>query len=113
MQAILALAERLGKAVADSPQAKALREARSELNKDEDVSKLFDEFRAQAEKVAKFEHDSKPVEVADKHKLQDLQGRLVSDETFKKFTAAQVEYVDMMRRVNETLRKELSETEIQ
>ena len=111
MQAILALAERLGKAVADSPQAKALREARNELNKHEDVAKLLDEFRVQAEKVVKLEQDNKPVEVGDKHKLHDIQSRLVSDETFKKFTAAQVEYVDMMRKVNETLRKELSETE--
>ena len=113
MQAILALAQRLGKAVADSPQAKALREARKELDKDEVISKLLGEFRAQSEKVAKLEHEKKPVEVADKHNLQDLQGRLISDETFKKFTAAQVEYVDLMRNVNETLRKELSETEMQ
>lgn len=113
MQAILAMAERLGKAVADSPQAKALREAKLELNKHEDISKLLGEFRAQAEKIAKLEHENKPVEVDDKHKMQDLQGRLVSDETFKKFTAAQVEYVDLMRKVNETLRKELSETEMQ
>jgi len=113
MQAILALAERLGKAVADSPQAKALREARNELNKHEDIFKLLGEFRAQAEKVAGLEHENKPVEVADKHKLQDLQGRLISNETFKKYTAAQVEYVDMMRKVNEKLRRELAETEVE
>ena len=112
MQAILALAQRLGKTVADSPQAKALREARDELNKHPDVSKLLDDFRAQTEKVAKLEHENKPIEVDDKHKMQDLQSKLVSDETFKKFTAAQVEYVDLMRQVNESLRKELTETEI-
>ena len=111
MQAIMALAERLGKAVADSPQAKALREARTELGKHEDVTKLLEDFRVHAEKVARLEHGNQPVEVDDKHKLQELQSKLIADETFKNYTAAQVEYVDMMRKVNETLRKELAETE--
>ena len=37
--------------------------------------------------------------------------RLVSAEVFKRYTAAQVEYVDLMRKVNEALRAELAETE--
>ncbi len=111
MQAILALAERLGKSIADSPQAKALRDARGQLNSNPDIIKTLDEYRQQADKVGKLEQENKPIEVADKQKLQQLQGQLVSDEVFKTFTAAQVEYVDIMRQVNETLRKELASTE--
>ena len=49
--------------------------------------------------------------MADKHRLQELNDKLVASQEFKKFTAAQVEYVDLMRKVNEEIRRELAETE--
>ena len=111
MNEIIELAERLGRAISDSPQAAGLREARSELDKHEDVKELLKEFQAQSEKIARLEDENKPIEVDEKHKLQGLQEKLVSHDVFKKYTAAQVEYVDLMRKVNQTLRKQLSKTE--
>ena len=64
-----------------------------------------------AQKVEQLEHENKPVEVDDKHKLRDLHDTLVANDLFKRFTAAQVEYVDLMRQVNQTLRKQLAEVE--
>ena len=108
---IIELAEKLGKAIAQAPQAQGLREARGELSKHPDVQQLLKDYQAQAQKIAKLEDENKPIEVDDKRKLQDLQIKLVSDETFKKYTAAQVEYVDLMRKVNSALQKPLAETE--
>ena len=108
---IINLADRLGKAINDSPQAAKLQAARQELDKQEDIKLLLRDFHAQSEKMAKLEEANKPIEVDDKHRLQELQDKLISQEVFKKFTAAQVEYVDLMRRVNETLRKQLAKTE--
>ena len=88
-----------------------LRAARQELDKQDDIKLLLRDFHAQSEKMAKLQEADKPIEVDDKHKLQELQDKLISQEVFKKFTAAQVEYVDLMRRVNETLRKQLAKTE--
>ncbi len=113
MAAIVELAERLGKAIADSPQAEALRDARKELNKDAETSQLLKDYRAQAEKVAGLEEQKKPIEVDDKHRFQELQEKLAASEIFKKFTAAQVEYIDLMRKVNTSLQKQLTETENQ
>ncbi len=111
MAAIIELAERLGKAIADSPQASALRTARDELNRHEDIKQTLEDFRVQQEKVAQLEAEQKPVEVDDKHKLQDLHNALVSSEIFKGYTAAQVDYVDLMRKVNQAISSQLAATE--
>ena len=111
MQAIVELASRLGKAIAESPQAAKLRSCRQELNKHKDLLQLLSDYSAQADRIAKCEQEGKPIEVEDKHKLVDIQSKLVSSEVFKAFTAAQVDYIDMMRKVNSELRKCLAETE--
>ena len=111
MTDIIELARRLGKSISESTQAADLRAAREEMNKQGEIAQLLKDYQAHAEKIAKSEHENKPVEVDDKHKLQELHGKLVASDVFKKFTAAQVEYIDLMRRVNETLQKQLSETE--
>jgi cell fate (sporulation/competence/biofilm development) regulator YlbF (YheA/YmcA/DUF963 family) len=111
MQAILDLAARLGKAIAESPQAATLRAAKEELNKHADLAAVLKDFSAQADKIARLEAEGKPVEVDDKHRLDELEGNLVGHEVFKRYTAAQVDYVDLMRRVNAELRKCLAPVE--
>jgi len=105
---IIAMAERLGKAIAACPQAKALEDARKALNADEEATRLLKDYQEQAEKIARLEDENKPVEVEDKHRLSDLQGRLTALAVFKKFTMAQVEYVDLMRRVNDAIRQQIA-----
>jgi cell fate (sporulation/competence/biofilm development) regulator YlbF (YheA/YmcA/DUF963 family) len=111
MQDIIDLAERLGRTIAQSPQSVHLREARTAMEKEGDLVKTLNDYHAQADKIAQLEQTQKPVEVEDKRRLQDLHDRLVGSATFKKFMAAQVEYLDMMRKVNETLRKQLGDVE--
>ena len=111
MSQILSLAEQLGKDIAQSPQAVGLRAARAELNKQADLLQLLKDYQAQTEKIARAEHEGKPVEVADKHKLSDIHGKLVASEVFKRFTAAQVEYIDLLRKVNDVMRQNLLDTE--
>jgi cell fate (sporulation/competence/biofilm development) regulator YlbF (YheA/YmcA/DUF963 family) len=111
MQEILDLTDRLGKAISSSPQAAALKAARQELDKDAASTTALKEYSAQADKMAALQQQNKPVEVDDKHKLEELHAKLAASETFKKFTAAQVEYVDLLRKVNEVLRKHLAGVE--
>jgi len=108
---IIKLAEQLGKAIAQSSQAASLRSTREEMDKQPELKQLLKDYNDHAQKLAQLEHDNKPVEVDDKHKLQDIQTKLYASEVFKKFTSAQVEYVDLMRKVNQSLQSELTETE--
>ncbi len=111
MEDIIAMAERLGKAISASPQAAGLREAQAAMQADEVTSKLMADFQAQTQRIAQLEAEQKPVEVEDKRKLEDLHGKLISMKMFKTFTAAQVEYVDVMRRVNDAIRVQMGPPE--
>lgn len=111
MSAITELASRLGKTIEGSPEAAALRDAREALNAQPEVARILKDFQAQSDRVRQFEADGKPIEVDDKHKLQDLQDKLIASEVFKKFTAAQVDYIDLMRQVNQAIQAELAPTE--
>jgi len=111
VEEITRLAERLGKAIADSPEARKLRETRGALSASPELSETLKEYQKQSEKIATLESENKPVEVDDKHRLRDLHEKLVASDIFKKYTAAQVDYVDMMRKVNDALQGPLGETE--
>jgi len=104
---ILDLAERLGKAIAAAPQAKKLQEARAALREEPGTDELLNQFRQQSEKIARLQGENKPIEVDDKHKLEELHNKLVASEAFKKLTAAQVDYVDLMRKVNTRMQQQM------
>ena len=111
MPEIMQMAEELGRAISRSPQAAAFRRARQTLEADSEISETLKQYDEQARKIAQLEVENKPVEVDDKHKLQALQNKLTASDLFKKYTATQLEYVDLMRQVNEALRRQLTETE--
>ena len=105
------LAARLGKAIADSPQAAGLRTAREAMSAEPEIVEALGQYQDQAEKIARLEAETKPVEPEDKVKLQQINDTLIGSAVFKQFTAAQVEYVDLMRKVNGAIQQELAETE--
>ena len=111
MSAITELASRLGKTIAASPEAAALKTARDGLNSQPDVAKLLTDLQAQSAKVQQLEAENKPIEVDDKHALQSLQEQLAASDVFKKYTAAQVNYIDLMRQVNQAIQTELTTVE--
>ena len=111
MAEIMDLARDLGKAMAQSNQAAKLRAARAELGKHPDLLQTMQTYEEQADKMAQAEAENKPIEVEDKRRLEALHGKLVGSDVFKRYTSAQVEYIDLLRRVNEALRSELSATE--
>jgi cell fate (sporulation/competence/biofilm development) regulator YlbF (YheA/YmcA/DUF963 family) len=108
---ILAQAGRLGKMIADSPEAGKLKEAQKALEAEPELKQLLQDTQQHMDKMSQLESSGQPIEVDDKRRLQELQNQLIASETFKQFTAAQVEYVDLMRKVNEAMRSELREVE--
>jgi len=111
MEEILRLAERLGKAIADSPQADRLRNARRALAEKKDIEETLEAYRRQADRIAKLKAENSPIEVEDKRRIAELEDKLAASEVFKEFTAAQVEYIDLMRKVNEILAAQLADTQ--
>jgi cell fate (sporulation/competence/biofilm development) regulator YlbF (YheA/YmcA/DUF963 family) len=111
MSAATEMAHRLGKTIAETPEARAMKEAREQLEADGDLKETLDAFQEQMEKVRNLEQEHKPVEPEDKQKLSELESKLAGSDTFKKYTAAQVNFYDLMRKVNRALREELADVE--
>ncbi len=111
MESILDLTSQLGKAISESNQAAALRTARAAIETESDLVTTMKAYQEQMEKLQKAEQEGGTIEVADKHTLEELHNTLVSSDIFKAFNAAQMEYIDLMRRVNTTLRNHLADTE--
>ncbi len=107
MDNIIAMAEKLGKAISESPQAVALREAQKAMHGDEQVSKLLAAFQAQAQKIGQLESEQKPIEPADKQKYDALHRQLIATPVFKTYNAAQVEFVDVVRKANDAIRRHI------
>lgn len=104
VQEILQLAEKLGKAIADSPQAARLDEARRKLDDQPEVRELIGQLNKQAQKIGELEQQNKPVEVEDKQKLREIQSKLVAQDVFKTYQSAQVDYMDLMTKVSQQIR---------
>lgn len=111
MADIVELADQLGKAIADAPAAQNFRQAREQMNAQPDTMKLLQDFMAQSDKLNQATQNNQPIEVDDKHKLNELHQQLVSQDAYKAFTAAQVEYFDLMRKVNGKINAHLSKIE--
>ncbi len=105
------LAEKLGEALSQSDQAQALRDAKDSVEDNPELIELMTEYQQHMDKLSQQERMGETVELDDKRRLKDLHDKLVADPAFKKFNEAQMEYVDLMRRINEILRDKLEETE--
>ena len=103
MSEIIELATRLGKAIADSPQAAAMQTARKALESQGEVVKAMQEYNRQAQKIQQLSEHQKPIEPEDKKLLEDLHGKLISSDIFKNFQSAQVDFMDLMRQVSQAV----------
>jgi cell fate (sporulation/competence/biofilm development) regulator YlbF (YheA/YmcA/DUF963 family) len=108
---VLKLADELGKAIADSPAGKAMADAQTAFRADEQSMKLMAEYQKQAEKLARLEQEGKPIEVADKHALEALEARLAANQSVKRLTEAQMDYFDLIRKVNDAIQGPMAERE--
>jgi cell fate (sporulation/competence/biofilm development) regulator YlbF (YheA/YmcA/DUF963 family) len=110
IQQIMDLAEQLGKLVAQHPSVDRYRQAQKTLGEDPDAARLLNEFNRQIVNLARQEESGLPVTDAQRHQLESLQNQLASHIKVKALNVAQVEFVDLLRRVSDAIRKHVSES---
>lgn len=110
--ACIEMATRLGKALAQSPQATALVAAHKKLSDDPATRQILDAYQELAMKMAQMEQSNQPIGPDDKHKLQGINDKLIASDLYKQYLDAQVNYVDLMRRTNLAIRNELPKMEM-
>jgi cell fate (sporulation/competence/biofilm development) regulator YlbF (YheA/YmcA/DUF963 family) len=111
MSAVTEMASRLGKTIAQTPEAQAMKDARKKLEEDAEIKQALEEFQQQMQKIQQLQQEHKPIEPEDKQKLSSLESKLAGSDTFKQYTAAQVNFYDLMRKVNRALQAEIGDLE--
>jgi len=100
MDEIIAMAERLGKLIAAHPRTKALEQAAAAARDNSEAQELLQQHQKQVVHIQQLEAQVKPVEVADKQKLGQLEQKIASNELIKSLMKVRADYAELMQKVN-------------
>jgi cell fate (sporulation/competence/biofilm development) regulator YlbF (YheA/YmcA/DUF963 family) len=106
-QQILDDASKLGDLVAKHPSVAKYKSAQKAVADDTDANRLMAEFNRQLETLQRQEQTGMPVTDAQARQLEALQGQIISHIKIKNLNMAQVEFVDLLRRINQQIQGRL------
>src|SRR5437899_640047 len=109
-QQIMDEAEKLGRLVAQHPAVERYKNAQRAVAEDAEASRLLADFERTLAKLDQQAQAGLAVTDAQRDQLEALQGRIVSHIKVKALNMAQVEFVDLLRRITQTIQKPLSDT---
>lgn len=109
MKEIMDGAEKLGQLVAQHPAVARYKQAQKSVAEDAEAGRLMADFERQIEALGRQEQSGLPVTDAQRMQLEALQGRIVSHIKIKALNLAQVEFIDLLRKVSDTIRKQVQE----
>ena len=102
-QEILDAARALGKLIATHDAARKFDKCLTKLGADRDAQRLLNDLNRHTGLVAEKEQKGQPIEVDDKRKLEKLQGEVVRNSVLREFQILQMDYLDLMRKVDEVI----------
>jgi cell fate (sporulation/competence/biofilm development) regulator YlbF (YheA/YmcA/DUF963 family) len=109
-QQIMEAADKLGQLAAQHPAVDKYKQAQKTIAEDPDAARLMNDFNRQIMALSRQEEAGMPVTDAQRHQLESLQVQLASHIKVKALSMAQVEFVDLMRKITEVIRSKVSET---
>ena len=107
-QQILDEAEKLGQLVSQHPAVDRYKQAQKAVADDAEASRLMADFERAYAKLAQQAEAGLPVTDAQRDQLESIQSRIVSHIKVKNLNLAQVEFVDLLRKVGQTIQKPLT-----
>jgi cell fate (sporulation/competence/biofilm development) regulator YlbF (YheA/YmcA/DUF963 family) len=102
-------AEKLGQLVAQHPSVAKFKVAQKAVADDAEASRLLADFDRQLESLGRQEQSGMPVTDAQRQTLEALQSRIVSHIKVKALNLAQVDFMDLMRKVSQTWQRPMAE----
>jgi cell fate (sporulation/competence/biofilm development) regulator YlbF (YheA/YmcA/DUF963 family) len=109
-QQILEAAEKLGQLLKQHPAAERFKAAQKAVAEDADAGRMLADFERQLEAFGRQEQQGRPVTDAQRMQLEGLQAKIVSHIKIKNLNLAQVEFVDLMRKISQTYQRPLADT---
>ena len=107
-QQIMDEATKLGNLVADHPAVTRYKDARKAVEQDAEANRLMADFERQLEALARQQQSGLPVTDAQQQQLEALQSRIVSHLKIKNLNLAQVEFIDLLRKITQTIQRQLN-----
>ena len=107
-QQILDEAEKLGQLVAQHPAVDRYKQAQKAVADDAEASRLMADFERAYAKLAQQAEAGLPVTDAQRDQLESIQAKIVSHIKVKNLNLAQVEFVDLLRKVGQIIQRPLS-----
>jgi cell fate (sporulation/competence/biofilm development) regulator YlbF (YheA/YmcA/DUF963 family) len=107
MEDLLKTAAALGSQIARHDAFRRLRAAEAAVRSGADTRTLLDDFERQRQKIEELESGRRPVEPEDKHEMQRLSDAVHGNAPLQELMRAQADYMDLMNRVNRTIRDQL------
>jgi cell fate (sporulation/competence/biofilm development) regulator YlbF (YheA/YmcA/DUF963 family) len=106
-QSILDAAEKIGDMLKDHPAVVKYMAAQKTVSEDADASRLLREFDRQLENLGRQEQSGLPVSEQQQQQIQSLQNQIISHIKIKALNLAQVEFVDLLRKVSQAYQSRL------
>ena len=100
---ILKSAAELGKLIAEHESTRKFEAVAEKLQQDTDAQRLLTDYNRQMALMQEKEAKNEPIEVADKHKLEQLQNGMIQHALLRDLQMVQMDYLDLMRRVDEAI----------
>lgn len=108
-QQILEEAVKVGQLAAQHPAVARYKQAREAVDKDPEANRLMTELDRQIEALGRQQQAGMPVTDAQQQALETMQNRIVSHIKIKALNLAQVEFVDLLRKISQTIQKQVIE----
>jgi len=100
---ILKAAQDLGKLVASHEAGRKYQQVLSGLLEDTDAQRLLNDYNRHLHTIGEKEATGKPIEVDDKRKLEDLQGRIIRHQLLRNLQIVQMDFADLMRKIDDAI----------
>ncbi len=108
---LLAEARKLGELIGNQDAIKNYKELSRQLELDVGARSLLEQFEQLMEQLATKEASMQPIEIAEKQMAQSLQQSVSIHPLLKKLIAAQMEYMELMRKVQEGITSGINQPE--
>jgi cell fate (sporulation/competence/biofilm development) regulator YlbF (YheA/YmcA/DUF963 family) len=108
-QQLMQEAEKLGRLVAQHPAVARYKSAQKAVADDAEAGRMLADMERQIESLSRQEQSGLPITDAQRAALESAQSRVVSHIKIKNWNMAQVEFIDLLRKITQTIQRQLGD----
>lgn len=102
-QEIIDAAQKLGQLIQQHQAATNYEEAVAAIEANPDAKSLLMDYNKLMQTVMEKQQTNQPIEVDEKHKLEELQTQVIDNQILKNLQVAEMDYADLRRKINQAI----------